>query len=75
MTIKTKMKAFVGFIIIAILVTFVILNREQTEVNLIVASITMSRAVLVLMIFVLGFLLGWILRSIFNVKIPFKAND
>ena len=75
MTIKTNMKAAVGFIIISIIVAFVFLNREETEVNLIVTSIKMSRAVLVLMIFVLGFLVGWLLRSVVSVKMPFKSND
>ena len=69
------MKAVIGFIIISIIVAFVFLNREETEVNLIVTSIKMSRAVLVLMIFILGFLVGWLLRSIFNVKVPFKSKD
>lgn len=70
MSFSTKFKLAIAIIILAIFGTFLFLNREEVDVNLIVGSIKMSRAVMVLAVFGSGFLLGRIFRSVFRVKLP-----
>lgn len=75
MKFKTKFKIVIAAIIVALLVTFLVLNRQQVDVDLIFATVAMSRAVLVLGIFLIGFLLGWIAHSLFKFRIPKIAQD
>lgn len=75
MSFRTKFKVGIAFFILAILVAFLVLNRQPVDVNLIVGSLTVSSAVLIFAIFILGFLLGWIFHSIFKVKRPHLSSE
>ena len=74
MTIRTKIKIGISFGIVAILLAFIVLNRDPIEINLIIGTVETSAAVLVIAVFVLGLLLGWLIRSFLQVRKP-KTED
>ncbi|MEX2579223.1 MAG: hypothetical protein WD342_09200 [Verrucomicrobiales bacterium] len=74
MTITHKVQLAFGLIIVAFLVVFLVLNRASTEVDLIVGTIVMSRALLVLGFFSAGFVVGWVTRSIVKIRLTAKKK-
>lgn len=74
MGLKLKIKLAIALLILGLLSAFLFLNRQSVEVDLILASVEMSRAVMILGVFGSGFLFGWILHSVFRVRLP-RGND
>ncbi len=66
LTTKTKIK--IGFAIAAavILGVFIFSNMEVIEVNLLFARVEMRRSVMILGVFLIGFLVGWTVRAVFG---------
>lgn len=68
MTISHKISLGVGATVLGLLAVFVVINREPTEVNFIVGTFVVSRALLVLGFFAAGFLTGWLTHSVFRIR-------
>lgn len=68
MTISHKISLGVGVTVLGLLAAFVVINREPTEVNFIVGTFVVSRALLVLGFFAAGFLTGWLTHSVFRIR-------
>ena len=58
------MKRIVLFIIAAPVLLFIVQNIQVAEVRFLIWHIAMPQALLILLIFVSGFLIGWILRAV-----------
>lgn len=65
---KTKVKLGVALAAFVILLTFILLNMEAIEVNVIVGKITMRRSLLLITTYAIGFFSGWALHSIASSK-------
>lgn len=57
------MRFIIGIIFGVLVVIFVVQNTEVAEISFLIWSFTVSRAVMYLIIFVLGLSMGWISRS------------
>jgi len=60
----SKFHIFVGIISLFLIVTFTLQNSEVVSLNFLFWKLEMSRVVLILMVLLIGFLLGYILRSL-----------
>lgn len=65
---RTKLKLALTLVLVAILVVFVVLNNAVVEVNLIVARVEMKLALLIIAVLLLGFLLGWLFKSLLALR-------
>lgn len=68
MTTSHKISLGVGLALVGLLAVFLVINRETTEVNFIVGTFVVSRALLVLGFFAAGFLTGWLAHSLFKFR-------
>jgi len=57
------MKFIFGLLIGVLVVIFIIQNGEVVDVNFLFWSLTVSRAVMALVIFLVGIIIGWLGRS------------
>lgn len=65
MTTSHKVSLGVGATLLCLLAAFLLTNRQPTEVNFLVGTFVVSRALLVLGFFAAGFLAGWLAHSLF----------
>lgn len=64
MELRTKVNIVVASVALVILITFMILNRQVVELNLMIARVEMPRSVMLIGVLILGFLMGWIARAL-----------
>ena len=64
MTMPHKIQATSGAVVLLLLLVFLFLNRQTTEVVFIFGTFVVSRALLVLTFFGAGMLVGWVAHSI-----------
>jgi uncharacterized integral membrane protein len=57
-------KNIVFFILLALVVIFVLQNTQVVEFNFLAWTISMSKALLLLITFVLGIVVGWLARRV-----------
>ncbi|KPJ88907.1 MAG: hypothetical protein AMS17_03865 [Spirochaetes bacterium DG_61] len=58
------MKFIIGIIIGALVIVFMVQNVQVVDIKFIAWSVSISRALMILIVFVIGILLGWVVRSI-----------
>jgi uncharacterized integral membrane protein len=58
------MKFILGIIIGALVIVFMIQNVQVVDIKFFTWSVTISRALMILIVFAVGILLGWVVRSI-----------
>ena len=63
------LKAAVTFIVVAALIVFIGQNTNVVDVHFLVWKLEMSRAVMLLAVLALGFLLGWVSSSIAGLRV------
>lgn len=68
MTIPHKIQIGAGVLLVLLLSVFVLINHQSTEVNFIFGTFVVSRALLVLIFFGAGIVVGWIANSIVRRK-------
>tara|TARA_R110002096_G_scaffold104771_20_gene230778 strand:+ start:6063 stop:6341 length:279 start_codon:yes stop_codon:yes gene_type:complete len=71
----TKIKVGIAVLVFALLGTFVALNTQTVELNLIVAKLNMSRSLLIIAVFLAGALVGWIGRSFGSLRSHLKLQE
>ncbi|MDF1859107.1 MAG: LapA family protein [Verrucomicrobiales bacterium] len=64
MTIPHKIQLVIGVVLVLLLSVFVLINHQSTEVNFIFGTFVVSRALLVLIFFGAGVLVGWLANSV-----------
>tara|TARA_R110002096_G_scaffold104771_21_gene230785 strand:- start:5283 stop:5495 length:213 start_codon:yes stop_codon:yes gene_type:complete len=64
----TRLKLILLTLIILCLGTFIVLNTQTVELNLLFAKVNMSRSVILLLVLAAGFVLGWISRSLATLR-------
>lgn len=64
MTTPHKVQFSAAIVMLALVIVFVILNRDTTEVNFLFGEFTVSRAWLVLGFSGSGFIVGWLAHSL-----------
>jgi uncharacterized integral membrane protein len=57
-------KNIIFFILLVLVVIFVLQNTQVVEFNLLAWTISMSKALLLLITFVLGIVVGWLARRV-----------
>jgi putative membrane protein len=66
----------IGMIILASLaVIFITQNVAAVEVSFLIWSISMSRALLIFFLLIIGFILGWFLHSYFSYRKSKEESD
>jgi uncharacterized integral membrane protein len=65
---RSKIRLGVAVILLAMTAVFVILNMEPVEVNLVFAKVQMKLALLIIFVLLLGFLLGWLFKSLLRMR-------
>ncbi len=73
--ITTRIKLSVAFILTLLLITFIALNSESIEVNLIFAKIEIRRSFMMIAAFVIGIFTGWVSKSFFTFKVKKKEEE
>jgi uncharacterized integral membrane protein len=58
------MKFILGIIIGALVIVFMVQNVQVVDIKFLTWSVTISRALMILIVFAVGILLGWVVRSI-----------
>lgn len=58
-----NIKLVVGIALIALVVVFTLQNTQTVEITLLLWTVSMSRAVMIFLVFLLGLVSGWILHS------------
>lgn len=56
-------KFAVGLVLIALVVLFTLQNTEIVEITLLLWTVSMSRAVMIFLVFLIGLLSGWLLHG------------
>jgi uncharacterized integral membrane protein len=64
MTIPHKIQLVIGVVLVLLLSVFVLINHQSTEVNFIFGTFVVSRALLVLIFFGAGIVVGWLANSV-----------
>ena len=65
-SIGTTVRLVAVFVFIGLIVVFTLQNTASVSVEFLVWSLTLSRALLVFLVIVVGTALGWLLRSMRN---------
>ena len=65
---RSKVRLALALAILAIVAVFVALNMATVEVNLVFAKVEMKLAVLIIAVLCLGFLLGWLFKSLLALR-------
>ncbi len=71
---RSKVRLTIAVILLAVTTVFVVLNMESVEVNLIFAKVQMKLALLIIFVLLLGFLLGWLFKSLLGMRPSSKAK-
>ena len=73
---RSKVRLILAVVLLAVTVVFVVLNMESVEVNLVFAKVQMKLALLIIFVLLLGFLLGWLFKSLLAMrpKLPGKKK-
>jgi uncharacterized integral membrane protein len=75
LTRKTKIKIGVAVAAVALLVVFMVLNRQVVELNLILGTVEMPRSVMLFCVLGIGFLLGWVTCSFIGSPKKIESRD
>ena len=62
------MRFLLGVIFGGLVIIFMIQNVEPVNIKFLIWSITIPRAIMVLVVFVVGIFLGWVVKSIGNIQ-------
>lgn len=65
---RSKVRLIIAVLLLAVTAVFVVLNMESVEVNLIFAKVQMKLALLIIFVLLLGFLLGWLFKSLLAMR-------
>ena len=57
------MKFIIGIIFGALVILFMVQNVQVVDIKFIAWTVSISRALMILIVFVIGILLGWVVRS------------
>jgi len=71
---KSKVNLVLALVIVALSAVFIVLNMETVQVNLIFATVEMKLALLIIAVLCLGFLLGWLFKSLLVLRPKAKAS-
>ena len=71
---RSKVRLVVAVILLAVTAVFVVFNMESVEVNLIFAKVQMKLALLIIFVLLLGFLLGWLFKSLLAIRPVLKKT-
>ena len=71
---RSKIRLVIAIILLAVTAVFVFLNMESVEVNLVFAKVQMKLALLIISVLFLGFLLGWLFKSLLVIRPVFKQK-
>lgn len=63
---NTTIRLYAVLALIALGTVFIVQNTEVVEVRLLFWTVAMSRALLIVFLLLLGFVLGWLLRGHFS---------
>ena len=58
------MKFVIGIIIGIIVIVFMVQNVEKVDITFFAWTMTVSRAIMILIVFVIGIVLGWVIKSL-----------
>lgn len=58
-----KLKASITFVLIALSVVFIAQNIEVVEVHFLIWQLNISRAMLIIFLLLIGFVIGWLLHG------------
>ena len=59
-----RLRPVVSFVLIGIVLAFAVQNVADVEVQFLIWSFALPRAILIVVVFALGMLIGWILHSL-----------
>lgn len=59
-----RLRPIVSFVLIGIVLVFAVQNVADVEVQFLIWSFALPRAILIVVVFALGMLIGWILHSL-----------
>jgi uncharacterized integral membrane protein len=59
-----RLRPIVSFVLIGIVLAFAVQNVADVEVQFLIWSFALPRAILIVVVFALGMLIGWILHSL-----------
>lgn len=59
-----RVRPVVSFVLIGIVLVFAVQNVADVEVQFLIWSFALPRAILIVVVFALGMLIGWILHSL-----------
>jgi uncharacterized integral membrane protein len=65
-----RLRPIVSFVLIGIVLVFAVQNVADVEVQFLIWSFALPRAILIVVVFALGMLIGWILHSLRARKRP-----
>ena len=65
---RSKVRLVIALVLLAVTAVFVVLNMEPVEVNLVFAKVQMKLALLIIFVLLLGFLLGWLFKSLLGMR-------
>ena len=68
-----KLRPIISIVLIGIVLVFAIQNVADVEVQFLIWSFALPRAILIVVVFALGMLIGWILHSVRARKRPQAA--
>lgn len=68
------MRFIFGVIIGVLVIIFMIQNVETVDIRFLTWTITIPRAIMILVVFVVGIALGWVVKSIGNIRKRKKAG-
>lgn len=71
---KSKVNLVLALLIVALSAVFIVLNMETVKVNLILATVEMKLALLIIAVLCLGFLLGWLFKSLLGLRPKAKGS-
>ncbi|MFW6138768.1 MAG: lipopolysaccharide assembly protein LapA domain-containing protein [Spirochaetota bacterium] len=58
------MRFILGIIIGALVIIFMVQNSQMVDIQFYAWNVSVSRAVMILLVFVAGILVGWVVRSL-----------
>ena len=60
---RTKFNLIIAGVFLVLLIIFMVANRQVVELNFLLAQVQMPRSVLLIGVLLIGFLVGWVVRT------------
>jgi len=67
-----RFKLVILVVLLFLLGLFIILNTQTVELNFVVAKVSLSRALMLILVLLAGFAAGWIARSFGSLRDRFR---